>query len=341
MNSSKIRIEPNEIFFYLDKLIRKIKIINENEFSIKFELLTVLNDDNLSPLQANETQAIIESNQSFLINLEFKDSRDKNCDSIIVLVIYKVQKGSLIDSEPISEPIQVPFHYRKVNLINLDQSKLDEIFNKTSSNKDVTSENELPLSDNESIKLSSKDKKQDSPNSKLKKRTLFKKANKFDNIFKSNKTKEKWFDKFGRLTENYLYGKKEEGEANLKEFDKNDWKQDAKLEIKDQSKQEDKKLSKKDKRSISKDEDDLSVCDYEQINGLRYEGDRVRKLAKLIVLFSLVNFCYTIFLVLFNPLNQLWFELIDNFNLISISKKCSNSSWLELFNMTCFKTSKK
>lgn len=87
---AKIKVEPNEVFFYLDKLIRKIKIVNLNECPVKFELLTVLNDLDLSPLQANETQAIIEPNQSFTVSLEYKDSLNENCDSIIILAIYKV-----------------------------------------------------------------------------------------------------------------------------------------------------------------------------------------------------------------------------------------------------------
>lgn len=315
----KIKIEPNEIFFYPDKLIRKIKIKNLNEYSIKFELLTVLNEQDLSPLQANETQAIIEPEKQFTVSLEYKDSKDKDCDSIIILVIYKVIEDQ-IDLEPIHEPIHVPFHFRKVNLVSLDSKNLKNIYKNKFDDQST---------DTESTKHSP-------DHSPFRKR--------FDNLFKSTKTKEKKF-KDSQNEPNI-------GQANEVEIKLNDQLDkpkdqnltlDDKLEL-NEAKKELKQISNQLNKRIKKEPiDTLNQDNLSVYSNLRNEDDNVCKLAKLIFLITFFNFCYTIFLAFFNPLNQLWNEIVDNYNLDSISAKCS--SWLEfnkLFhNMTCFKKDNK
>lgn len=107
---TKVQIEPKELFFYLDKLVRKLKIKNLNRHPIKFELLTILNDKNISPLQADETQSIIKANESFKISLEYQDDRETNYDSIIILTIYDLIDENQQSIEPTT--IHVPFQYR-------------------------------------------------------------------------------------------------------------------------------------------------------------------------------------------------------------------------------------
>ena len=252
---NKIKVEPNEIFFYLDKLIRTIKIKNNNEYAIKFELLTVLNEKDVSPLQASETQNLIESNKSFTISLEYIDTKDINYDSIIILTIYK-----LINDESKSEieSINVPFHFRNINLLKIDhtnelQKKLEQ--------KDLLSDF---IDSNDQTKFTGK----------LSKKTLPKTQKSIKKI-----------------------------------------------------------INKKDDKNI----DDLDINDHNQMNSLRYEDDNVRKYVKILFLITFLNLIYTIFLVFISPINQIYNEIIDNFNLNDISNKCS--SWTELNqlikNITC------
>lgn len=409
---AKIKVEPQEVFFYLDKLIRKIKIFNFNEYPIKFELLTVLNDLNLSPLQANETQAIIEPEQSFSVSLEYKDSKEKNCDSLIILAIYKVIENELIDPEPIQEPIHVPFHFRKVQLVNPEPEKnLNRKPLENVSNLDRPISKDQPISrdsdkkpKDENIDGSSADEKpassdseaveQNSP-TKIKKKNRFTKPARFQNLFRSNKPKEKASERLGKLVQTQQSKGRQQVEASsLKEIEKLEDKSEEKSEEPSDSHLSDgssdakednlvsqvqknvKELGKGMKRALDKAknispdlkqignqigrqigskmgkptrrdssdtnyQDDLSLYEHNQLNSLRYEEDNVRKLAKIIFLFTFFNLCYTVFLAFFNPLNKNWHELIDTYNLNSTSGRCSAWPKLgQLFkNMTAFKKS--
>ena len=413
----QIKVEPKEVFFYLDKLKRKIKIVNLNEYSVKFELLTVLNDLNQSPLQANETQAIIEPDQSFTVSLEYKDSKEKDCDSIIILAIYKVIDGDLIDPEPIREPIHVPFHFRKIHLVGSESEKNADVKPESIRNSDQpiardtdkvkkTKDEPKDLLEDLSRDLSI-DEKQASSDSepaqqptKIKKKNRFKKPSKFQ-MFRSRKTKEKPSDKLGKFGEalqdqaeqlaEKLKGTETAGEKEIKkesdkETEKSEYNSDShsdeNLDTKmdslvskfkknvrelgqgvknaldrtlDKTKQHPdlKKIGNQISGQIGKQfrresndstsyQDDLSLYEHNQINSLRYEENNVRKLAKLIFLFTFFNFCYTVFLAFFNPLNQLWLDLIDNYSLAATSSRCT--TWPELGqlfkNITCFKRDK-
>lgn len=420
---AKIKVEPNEVFFYLDKLIRKIKIVNLNEYPVKFELLTVLNDQDLSPLQANETQAVIEPTQSFTVSLEYKDSLDKNCDSIIILAIYKVIDDDLsIDPEPIQEPIHVPFHFRKVHLVSSAKDRKEATGTKETDKKKEGTKGEVKdetkdgakdgtgdVSDDEKATSSDSDTARQASPGKLKRKNLFKKPNRFRNILGSSKPKGKQPDadklgdsqretrrddaepkaevnlneksdaeKASDTKEDSIIGQlkasadssigqpkesvKEDSSAGESKVDSftgqlKESMKDLKLEVKkglDQAKQnlkqagnrinkqirgEARRGSRQESNEDTNYQDDLSLYDHNQINSLRYEEDNVRKLAKLIFLITFLNLCYTVFLAFFNPLNQLWLELIDSYSLTPISERCS--TWPELGqlfkNMTCFK----
>ena len=351
---TKVKIEPTEVFFYLDKLVRKLKIHNLNEHPIKLELLTVLNEKNISPLQANETQRIIEPNDSFTVNLEYKDDRDKNYDSIIILTIYDLTDDS---EQSINEPtpMHVPYHFRKVNLVNLDPKQLMNFKNLEDPESDESS-TKSTQKDDEKVKAQLKaTKKQEESANQVKKRSLFKKAHRFDNIFKAKK--DGLIDKFGKIGENFFT--KDDQQATMKsgaekevrakkdaETSKDDKQDKADLKIvrqTDQNKNQTKKTrpdSLLNKTQSSTDDKNYSddITTYEQVNSLRYEEDNIRKLAKWIFIITFFNLCYTIFLAFFNPLNQLWNSHIDTYSLETISKRCS--SWLELNqlikNFTCF-----
>lgn len=297
MATSNVKIEPKEVFFYLDKLVRKIKIKNLNEHPIKFELLTVLNERDLSPLQSNETQGIIQANQTFIVSLEYKDSKEQNCDSIIILTIY-----NLIDKELIeSEPIHVPFHFRNLNLVNVEENLIKkdasalekaEVLNRLSDE-----------SDNKEDKLNKSDQTE-SP-TKIKKKSLFKKQNKIENIFKLNKGNDA--------------AKEQQKSTNdqAKDLSFNEAKDRKLNEHNDQT-------NKKDKEETTYN-DDISICDYNQVNSLRFEDDKIRKYAKLIFLITFFNFCYAIFLTFISPLNRVYNECINNYNLNSIAQNCTST----------------